>query len=209
MRNKLMTTVRFGLILTLILFQAACSLGGPSRPSEFYVLSAEPGTAVAAVGVPDRGFSVGLGPVSLPDMLDRPQIVTRPDTNRINLAEFDRWGGDLNRSLVRVLSQNLMNRLGTDRVFPFPWSSSDRPNFQVVIHFFRFDGELGTAAHIGGVWRLLHGAGGCELAAQRFGIEKQPAGEGYAEFVAAMSQAVAELSQQIADKVAASQTACP
>ena len=204
-----MMTQRFWLVFLLVLIQAGCSLGGPSRPSEFYVLSAEPGTPVAGRNAAEGALSVGLGPVSLPDMLDRPQIVTRPDANRIDLAEFDRWGGDLKRSLVRVLGQDLMSRLGTDRVFPFPWSSSDRPDVQVAIHFFQFDGELGRIAQIEGVWRLLDGSGGCELSAQRFGIEKLPAGEGYAEFVAAMSLAVAELSQQIAENIAATQPGCP
>ncbi len=201
----MMNIQRYWLLLVLVLVQAGCSIGGPSRPSEFYVLNAEPGTPIA--GAANRQLVIGLGPVALPDILDRPQIVTRPESNRIALAEFDRWGGDLNKALVRVLSQNLMSRLNTDRVLPYPWSSASNPDFQVAVRFFRFDGEPGKSTRVEGVWRLLN-ASGCEYSTQRFRIEKQPAGEGYAEFVAAMSDAVADLSQQIAEKIATTQSGC-
>jgi uncharacterized lipoprotein YmbA len=64
------------LLVALVMVQTACSLGAPSKPSNFYVLSPAPGTPVAgreAVNVP---LSVAVGPVTLPDIFDRPQIVS-------------------------------------------------------------------------------------------------------------------------------------
>ena len=196
------------LIVMLALVQAGCSIGGASRPSEFYVLNTEPGTPVSGRAAPAGPLTVGLGPITIPDIFDRPQIVTRPQPNRIDLAEFDRWGGDLNRDLSRVLAQNLMSRLNTDSVLPHPWSSSDNPDFQVAVQVFRFDGEVGQVARFAGVWRLMDGAKGCELATHRFSFDESPAGSGYPEFVSAMSRAVARLSQEIAEQIGHTRPGC-
>jgi len=196
------------LIVLLVLVQTGCSIGGASKPAEFYVLSTEPGTPVSSRATPAGPLSVGLGPITIPDIFDRPQIVTRPQSNRLELAEFDRWGGDLNRDLSRVLAQNLMSRLNTDSILPHPWSSRDNPDFQVAIQIFRFDGKVGSVAKLEGVWRLLDGTKGCELAIQRFSFEESPAGSGYPEFVSAMSRAVAGLSQQIAEQIGKTTPGC-
>jgi len=195
-------------VVALVVLQAGCSIGKPSRPSDFYVLNTEPAPPVSGRSDPAEPLLLGLGPLSMSDVFDRPQIVTRPDPNQVKLAEFDRWAGDLKKNLEQVLAQNLMSRLNTDSVIAFPWSSRSEPDFQIAVHFFRFDGEVGNIARIEGIWRLLDGAKGCELTARRFKFEERPAGSGYAEFVSAMSHGVAKLSQEIAEQVAATEPGC-
>jgi uncharacterized lipoprotein YmbA len=196
------------LLVALVMIQTACSLGAPSKPSNFYVLSPAPGTPVAgreAVNVP---LSVAVGPVTLPDIFDRPQIVTRPDANRVQLAEFDRWGGDLNEDLLRVLTQNLMGRLNTENVATYPWQGPDRPVYQVALRFFHFDGELGKRAYLSGIWELLDGRDDCQLAVRRFAITQTPPGPDYAAFVQALSEGLATLSQEIATAIVAAKPGC-
>jgi uncharacterized lipoprotein YmbA len=195
------------LALTMwIIMQAACSLGGPSKPSAFYALS-----SVAGAPVPGREsvpLSVAVGPITLPDIVDRPQIVKRPDVNRIDLAEFDRWAGDLNQDLVRVLTQDLMARLHTDDVGTYPWQGADRPVYRVTAHFFHFDGELGKRAYLSGIWQLLDGHDDCRLTVRRFDITKTPEGADYAAFAQALSEGVADLSQEIAAGIAVATPGC-
>ncbi len=196
------------LVTVLLVLLTGCSIGGSSRPSEFYVLNTEPAPPVSGREGAAAPLSVGLGPVTLPDIFDRPQIVTRPQPNRIDLAEFDRWGGNLNRDLNRVLAQNLMTRLNTDSILLHPWSRNDRPDYQVTVQVFRFDGEIGKTATLEGVWRLLDGAQSCELSSQRFRFDESPAGAGYPEFVSAMSRAIAGLSQEIAEAIVRHRPGC-
>ncbi len=195
-------------ILLLALVQAACSLGTPTRPSDFYVLSSERGEPVSGRSDPAEPLIIGLGPLNLPDVFDRPQIVTRPEANRINLAEFDRWGGDLSKNLHQVMARNLMSRLNTDSVVAFPWSGRHEPDLQITVQFFRFDGILGEEARVEGVWRILDGEEGCELAADSFSIKERPAGSAYSDFVSAMSHGVARLSQDIALRTAGIKAGC-
>lgn len=199
---------RIHLLVGLLSLLLAGCLGSPTRPSTFYVLSADTAAPLPGRTAPVVPLSVGLGPLQLPDLFDRPQIVTRPDANRIDLAEYDRWGGDLNKDLGRVMAQNLMGRLNTDAVLLYPWPSIRRLDFEVTVQFFRFDGELGKAAELEGVWRLLDGGERCEQASRRFRIEEPVAGSGYAGLVSAISRAVGRLSDDIAGAVAGAKTGC-
>jgi len=195
-------------VIVLAVVLAGC-LGTPTRPSSFYVLDPDPGQPVAGRTAATEPLSLGLGPVTLPEIYERPQIVTRSTANQINLAEFDRWGGDLNKDLTRVLAQNLMGRLNTDNVLLYPWSGRDKPDFQVSLRFFSLDGAPEGAAHLDGIWRLLDGTRGCELKAQRFRIEEPTGAAGYPGLVSAISRGLARLSQEIAEQVAATTPGCP
>ncbi len=195
------------LLLVPVVLLAGC-LGNPSKPSEFYVLSTHPGTPVNSTLAEDA-VSLGLGPLTLPEIYDRPQIVTRSEDNRITLEEFHRWGGDLNKDLGRALAGNLMSRLNTDRIVPYPWSRRYDPDFQVTVRLFRFDGVLGENASLEGIWRVLDTNKGCELAANRFTFVEETDGPGYPALVSAMSRAVAALSQDIAEQIAIIEPGCP
>src|SRR5262249_15427544 len=104
-----------GVIVLLLLTLGGCSNTSPTR---FYVLSAMTDQAAA---VPGKGPAVGIGPITLPQYLNRPQIVTPVSGNQLAVAEVDQWGGDLNDNVTRALATNLSSLLETDRVFPFPW----------------------------------------------------------------------------------------
>ena len=192
----------------LAVMLAGC-LSNPTRPSNFYVLNPEPGQPVAGRQTSPEPLSLVLGPVELPEIYERPQIVTRSATNRVELAEFDRWGGALNKDITRVLAQNLMARLNTDNVQLYPISGRDKPDFQLGLRFFRLDGDPQTSAYLDGAWRLLDGARGCELAARRFEIEEPVSAAGYPGLVSAISRGLARLSQEMAEQVAAATPGCP
>ena len=202
-------TTRNLLLLVLVIMQTACSIGGPSKPSSFYVLSPVPGTPVARTGTTSPPLSVAVGPISLPDVLDRPQIVTRTDDNRIELAEFDRWGGDLGQDIVRVLTQDLMTRLDSDNISASPWTGSDKPLYQVGVRFFHFEGLLGKRARLAGTWQLLDGRRGCQFEVRRFDITQKPEGADYSALVQALSAGLGALSQEIAAAIVTAAPACP
>src|SRR5262245_59454821 len=104
-----------GAVVLLSLAVGSC---GNTQPTRFYVLRA---IADQPAAVPAKGIAIGIGPITLPQYLNRPQIVTRVSGNQLAVAEFDQWGGDLNDNVTRALATNLSSLLETDRVFLFPW----------------------------------------------------------------------------------------
>lgn len=199
---------RYVITLVVLTLTLTACMGAPTRPAQFYLLTPDPGQPVAGRSAAAPPLSIGLGPVTVPEIYDRPQIVTRTDSHQIQLAEFDRWGGDLNKELTRTLTRNLMGRLNTHSVVLYPWSGRYKPDFQISIRFFRLDGQLDSSAVLEGVWRLLDGDRGCELAAHHFTIEEPAGATGYPGLIEAISHGVARLSQEIAEQVAETEPGC-
>ena len=81
---------RLPVLLTLAML--ALSACGTSPKPNFYTLESDP---TAASNVAGAAFIVALGPVMVPDVVDRPQIVTRNGSNQITINEFDTQSGTL------------------------------------------------------------------------------------------------------------------
>ena len=179
---------------------AGCASNSP--PSEFYILNSLYSTGDGLNFSPDPdGVVLGIGPVTLPDHLDRPQIVTRSGLNRLDIDEFHRWGGELEADVIRVMAQNLSFLLDTDRVRIYPWSSRTEVAYQVQFDLVRMDGTVGREALVRARWRILEGEDGPELASH-FSTYREPvSGPGYGELVAAESRALQRISGEIADRI--------
>lgn len=184
------------IIAVLCLF-AGFSGGCASTPAAFYTLSREGGEARMTSQV-----SVAVGPVSIPAVVDRPQIVVSTGPNQVRLEEFNRWALPLQNNIARVVADNLTTQLDTPRVTLFPESTSVDAAYRAIIDVQRFDSALGEAATVEAVWlvrRMKDGKSerGRTLVRQSI-VEKS-----YAALAAAHSQAIARLTQEIADAVRA------
>jgi uncharacterized lipoprotein YmbA len=195
MRRDPIVLAALGLSILLV---ALTGCAGSSAPVRLYVLTPAPEALVAPLGaaVPG-GPALGVGPVRLPGLLDRPQIVTRRGADEIDEAEFHRWGEPLADSVPRILAENLAALRKTERVALFAWDSAQAVQHQVVVDVMRFDGSMGGDVVLDARWRIL-ATDGKELAANRSLLTQPTGGTGYPAAVAAMSRALAALSREIA-----------
>ncbi len=136
-------------------------------------------TCRAAVGRRHGPLTLGIGPVSLAGYLDRPQIVTRPATDKIDLGEFDQWGEPLRDGISRVLAEDLSRQLPSARIAVFPWRGLDAVRYQVLVDVTRFDGPAGGDTALEARWRILDGVTGKEAAAKITRLTESPGGSGY------------------------------
>jgi uncharacterized protein len=182
------------LLLTLMVL-ALGGCAGTSPSTHFYALEPAP---VAAPVVAHPDLAVGLGPVTLPDSLDRPQILVRPGPYRRELSEFDRWAEDLKGNLTRVLGIRLSECLGSRRVFLYPWPSYRRLDRQVQVDLLTMVGRPGGQVELRGSWTLLDGEGQKELYLDPFDLHGAAAGKDYRDLVEALSALVDRLADRIA-----------
>ena len=120
------------LIFTTLLL-AGC--GGSSPRVEFYTLN--PLSDIQAQSntpATDRKISIGVGPVEIPEILDRPQIVTRTGPNKLSIDEFHRWAGRLDEGFAGVLAENISLLLSTDQVAVYPWPADFKPNYSCLLY---------------------------------------------------------------------------
>ncbi len=171
-------------------------LGGTSAPTKFYTLA--PVASRAAESNPaSAGLTLGIGPVTLPGYLDRPQIVTRKGPDEIELAEFNRWAEPLKDSVPRILGENMAAQLQTDRIVYFPSRGSQVVQNRVAVDVIHFEGSAGGDVTLDARWRIL-GSDGKELASRRSILREPTGAPGYAPLAAAMSRVLGSLSRDIA-----------
>jgi uncharacterized protein len=180
----------------LLLMVAGCS---QSAPTEFYTLS---GMQLPPSGLSAPRTTVGVGPVTLPDYLDRPQIVTRASGNRVILASFHSWIEPVNGMFTRVLVQNLSTLLASDNVVSLPQRRPMALDYQVEVDVSRFDADSAGRAVLDARWRVF-GKGGEQLIEDGRSTMVEPAvdPQDYEAIVASMSKALADLSSAIASVI--------
>jgi len=191
---------------TLALLLPACgTFSARPDPSRFYTVTAiaQPETMPAKASSNSGGVSLGIGPVRLPGYLDHQEIVTRVSQNRIDLSEYDRWAEPLETNFTRVVGQNLSVLLHTDRLVFYPWELNTRPNYQVTIEVLRFESNTQGNVQLTARWEILDTSKRLPLQAGESGITRQPTTQSTDAAVAALSEALGDLSREIANAVSA------
>jgi uncharacterized protein len=192
-------------ILTFITGLALTVLGGcASSPTiHFYTLS--PVAPVDSTPV-TASYTVAVGLVSVPDTVDRPQMVMRLDTNRVALMEQARWAEPLQSGIGSVVAANLSRLLPGAWVTAYPQSANISADYQVAVAVQRFDSALGTAASVDVLW-AVRDAKGAMIKAGRSAVSEPTQGAGNAALVAAHDRALAAVSRDIAQAIQASRPA--
>ena len=188
-------------LCVVIALVAACASTPPPR---FYTLSRTP-----ASGAPSSTLSVIVGPVSIPAIVDQPQIVVSTGPNQVTLDEFNRWASPLANNISRVVAENLVDLLGTPRVLLFQQSLNVDADYRVAIEVQSFESVLGDAATFGAVWAVRRTRDG-KSETGRTAIREATAGDkSYEAIAAAHSRALSRMSQDIAAAVRTLSTAAP
>ena len=171
---------------------------GTTPPTRFYQLTPQVQTQPDAERQPPlKELAIGVGPVRLADYLGRSQIVLRESTNKLQVVEFDRWGGPLEANIAVVLAENLSQLLGTDSVITFPWERAIVPDYQVAVSVRRLDSMDGSQVDLVALWQVLNDEGRSVLSINRTEISEPMTDPGIEALVAAQSRALARMSEQI------------
>lgn len=171
---------------------------GSSPKSAFYTLSSgatpEPAPATALL-------SVAIGPVTVPDIVDRPQIVLRAGANQVTIDEFARWAEPLKAEIPRVIANDLTRLLNGARVSAYP-QNVNPGDYLVMLDVQRFESVLGEAATVEVLWTVRPPKGGAAKAGRSVAREATQ-GKDYDALVAAHSRALTAVSGEIANAIRA------
>ena len=184
-----------GLVVVLL---AGCA---SSPPSKFYQLSPlQNRTAFTRDASLEKILMIAVGPIRIPDYLDRPQIVTRAGRNELRLSEFDRWAGSLENDVTRVLVEDISILLPTERFSAVPWTpyleSQVPASYRVEVLVERFDGWLGDSVLLKAQWAVFARNRSMLLKRESL-IRERINGGSYDALVDAMSAALEKLSGDI------------
>jgi len=189
MTSLAMRTCAFGLALIL----AGCA-GSPA--SRFYTLAApmpiDNGASQSA-----GGLAVSIGPVAIPALVDRPQIVVAVGQNEVWPDEYHRWAAPLADTIGLALVGHVGALLPSPRVMLLAQSAGGAADTRVAVEVQRFDSAPGSFALVDALFTVRSTATGRAVTG-RTTAREVPDDASYDALAAAHGRAVARLAADIA-----------
>ena len=181
-------------IMTIMLNMGLVSCA--TNPVQFYVL--EPLSSLSASSENGQQYSIGIGPVSIPVLLEQKKIVTRSSDNTVQISEFHQWGSPLQDNFVQALTYNLTTLQPNNIVRAYPWSVHGTVDRQIIIDLIRFDTIPGKSANLIANWTIKNESSHEVLKNGRSLITHTLMDNTYPGSVHALSKLINQFSQELA-----------
>ncbi len=176
-----------GLLIVALLTGCASS-----PPLQYYSLQgASPPVVVAN---PGAKLTVYIGPVTVPEALDRPQLVYR-DGDHISVLDGQRWIEPLKIAAGRVLATTLTADLGGAIVGAYPGTALTSATYRVQVEIQQLEAAPTGATSFAAVWSVRTESGD-PLTGRTFGTTQ--GGADYHAMAVAYTQAVMSIGHDIA-----------
>jgi len=132
----------------------SCSILGPiPDQSRYYILTLAEPRSDEPSRVHDGSPAYALGPVTLPEYLDRNQIVTRLSPSEVTYSQWDRWAEPLETNVATVLRRRLTVELGVGDVTRYPWTG-DGVDYQIEVTFLRLETDMAGQNVLSARWSI-------------------------------------------------------
>lgn len=184
-----------GGFLTALLALTIAACGTPAEIRYFTLASAQSAASAAA-----PAFSVVVGPVTVPELVDRPHFVLHSTDTRVDILETARWAAPLKTEIPRVIADHLA-RLLDARAWSSVQRASGQPDYRVLIDIQRFEMSAQEGALVQALWTVRPHDKGAPVSGRS--LVSEPAGPGYEALAAAQSRALATVSREIAAAIQA------
>ncbi len=183
------------LLLTLL---AGCA-GAPAP--RYYTLAAVPPASAAPAMATIAPARIVVGPVNLPDYLDRRPVVTRDNAYAVRLATSDYWAAPLQDQVPRVLVADLASRLPADQIESFPQLSGSAGDYRIAVDIGRFDVDATGLATLTAHWWIYGKSAPQALHSGETTLQQQAQATDYEAGAAALSATLGSLADTLAQSV--------
>lgn len=181
-------------LIVLLVLISACSIGGKSSPSHFYVLDSK---AESVTNENLNNLLMGVGPITIPGYIDRPQIVTKTESAELQLAEFNRWAEPMEGMFTRALTANIRSLTGSHRIHSYPWSSNLEFTYRINAKVIKFENNANGDALLVVHWQLTHDREKSNLKTMHSEFNASASNTSYSARVAALNDTLAQFAQEI------------
>jgi uncharacterized lipoprotein YmbA len=164
-----------------------------SPPPRMFTLASRPSAAPASEAIAMR---ILVKPVEVAKYLDRTQIVRYSDPYELKIADLERWGEGMRDMTTRILIENLSLRLPRCQIVSSSSPVSLHADATLEIDLSRLDADSSGEIVLDARWAVQRD--GRPLVVQLARIRVRPMSNSITDLVAAMSDALGQLSDQIA-----------
>jgi uncharacterized lipoprotein YmbA len=181
------------ILLCVSALLSACA----STPTNFYTLESQSRPPAVTTIASAKKLLIGIGPLTLPALLDRKGIVTRAENNSVQIAEFDQWAAPLQNNVIAVLSKNVATLQPNAIVRAYPWSVYGNVDYRVIIDITRFDMQLGKSANLEASWAIMEEKNHTIISNGQTKLQQPLNDASYNSAAQGLSKLLSELSQQL------------
>jgi len=176
---------------------AACSLGGQRPSYQYFVLTSRPaqGPAPAPSGPGQR--TLGVDQVNVPGYLDREQIASRTTGHHLAYSTTDRWAEPLDQAFERTLREDLGPLLAPGGIQVS--ARGGTPTYELAVEVLRFEQSGPDHVELRARWVLRSDQKALDTGEARARVAMS-GGDSNA-MAAALSEAIARMATEIADRV--------
>jgi uncharacterized protein len=201
-------------LVALLIASATAGCAGSSSPERFFALndggvliantSAQPGRPQPNPAAPNPPPGVVVSAVTIPELIDRPQIVTHDSNNRVIVSEQNLWAESVRSGIGRTLATRLARALADAgkpaQVAAYPQTSISDPVLRITIDIVRFDAVPNGEAVIDALWSIRRPSDGMVRSGHT--VASSPiSGTSYEAIVGGWNDAVAVVDRDIAAMV--------
>jgi len=186
--------------ISLLVLNGCISVPNSPNP-RFYMLEAVPENQESKKINTVSNITIGIGPIKIPEYLDRPQMVTQSDEKTLKFAQFDRWGEYLDIGVARLIRENLAAALPSGKYILYPWVSSVPVKYQVTVEIIQLDSQLDRDLFLSAQWTIIDTITSKPLFMKRSEFRKSIMPQNYAGLAKTLSLVCTSVSDEIAQEL--------
>ncbi len=185
---------------------SGCLGGGATTPIRYYLIDPTEYSNASLMAV--RPLSIEIIDLHIPQYLERFHIASRSSESRLEFSEYNQWGENLRKNLLRTLARNLSRLLSTIDIGTPLNRSSSLPDYRVQIHIEQFEQDVENKVKLVARWQLSGGLQSEPLGVFSAELQSQQTieEENYDQMVSVMRQLYGELSERIAESILAQES---
>jgi len=187
---------------SLALCVACLALGacGSAPRESFYTLNPVAPPSLAQNRQAAASYSIAVGPVHVPEIVDRPQFVVRRGANRVEVLEQQRWAQPLQAEIAQAIATGLAERLPQARISFGAEAPGRNADYRIAVDVKRFEAVPGKEVVVQSIWTIRTATAKTPLVRQST-FREAASGGGYDALAAAFARAVARTAGDIAETV--------
>ncbi len=192
----------FIVCMIFVLFLNGCVSVSNSPNPRFYTLyTPDKEKNIQELNVP-ANIIIGIGPVRIPEYLNRPQIVTNNKDKTIFFDEFNRWAESLDFALARLINNDLTLIIPKTSLQMFPWDLTIAVKYQVIVDIVQLENNLNHDLLFVAQWSIIDLEKKRALFTKRSEFRQDIYPHNYYGLTEALSEVVMSLSAEIAQELA-------
>lgn len=188
-------------VLFIFILSGCISVSNSPVP-RFYMTSSIARDQVAEKLDITPGVIIAVGPITIPEYQDRPQIVTKNKNGTLVFAQFDRWGEPLDSGLARLITDGLAAMLPAASLQVFPCDFAIPLDYQVILDIVQLDSELDKNMLLAAQWTIIDAKNRRMLLTKRSWFTEPINPHDYFGLTKALGAACFSLSREIAEILA-------